>query len=54
MGRWLTRKDRHRRARRIAELRENDHLTWDAIGKRVGMAGNTAQWIYKRWRERQT
>lgn len=52
MGRWLSKEKRKERAKRIVELWETTDLTWRIIGERMGVRGNTAQAIYRRYRRK--
>ena len=48
MGRWLSKKDYAKRAKRIVELREKDELEFADIAKRMGILQGVVEYSYRK------
>jgi len=48
MGRWLSKKDYAKRAKRIVELREKDRLEFADIARRMGILQGVVEYSYRK------
>lgn len=52
MGRWLSKKDYAKRARRIVKLRDVDELLFTEIAERIGVKQGVVEYSYHRHKEK--
>lgn len=51
MGRWLSKKDYEKRARRIVKLRDEDKLSFADIARRMGVHQASVERSYHQFKE---
>ena len=52
MGRWPSKEERTKRAKRIVELREEKHMQFSDIAKRMNISASIVERVYHQTREK--